>query len=110
MDSPLSPTGIARFAKGITAFGTSVGAKYHIFYDASRSCVVSVIDQTALSARAAAKMAKGVAPRTGWLLRIDKAHAGVNSNHINLNPKLTGLAEDPHIRLPPGATVVSTII
>ena len=100
-------SGFSPFAKGVAAFGTSVGSKFHIFLDASKSCAVSVIDATALTAGEAAKMANGVAPRTGWLFRIDNPHAvGATTNHININPKLTGLVKDPHIPLPPGAVTV----
>ena len=31
-----------------------------------------------------------------WLIRLDNAHKGVNTPHININPKLTGV-KDPHI-------------
>lgn len=31
-----------------------------------------------------------------WLIRLDNAHRGVNTPHININPRLTGV-RDPHI-------------
>ena len=34
-----------------------------------------------------------------WLIRLDKAHRGVRTPHININPRLTG-ARDPHIPIP----------
>jgi hypothetical protein len=34
-----------------------------------------------------------------WLIRLDKAHKGVKTPHININPKLTGV-KDPHIPIP----------
>jgi hypothetical protein len=33
------------------------------------------------------------------LVRLDNAHKGVNTPHININPKLTGI-KDPHIPIP----------
>jgi len=34
-----------------------------------------------------------------WLIRLDNAHKGVKTPHININPKLTGV-KDPHIQIP----------
>ena len=34
-----------------------------------------------------------------WLIRLDNAHKGVKTPHININPKLTGV-KDPHIPIP----------
>jgi len=34
-----------------------------------------------------------------WVIRLDNAHKGVNTPHININPKLTGV-KDPHIPIP----------
>ena len=34
-----------------------------------------------------------------WAIRLDNAHKGVNTPHININPKLTGV-KDPHIPIP----------
>ena len=34
-----------------------------------------------------------------WMIRLNNAHKGVNTPHININPKLTGM-KDPHIPIP----------
>jgi len=38
-------------------------------------------------------------PTGKWVIRLDNAHKGVNTPHININPKLTGV-KDPHIPIP----------
>ncbi|CAG2172102.1 unnamed protein product [Oppiella nova] len=73
-------------AKGIHSYQAMVGYRYAIQFNTSRSCLVTIRDTI-----------------TGtWVIRLDRAHAtGATYNHININPKLTGLS-DPHICLPPG--------
>jgi hypothetical protein len=73
--------GAGRFAEGATAarhmprqYGLATG-KY-----LSKSTRAGVVDKA-----------------TGqWLIRLDKAHKGVKTPHININSKLTGM-KDPHI-------------
>lgn len=43
--------------------------------------------------------------KNGWVFRFDRPHAGADFNHLNINPKFTGVA-DPHIPLPGGAVPV----
>ena len=42
------------------------------------------------------------------IARFDTPHPqfGMNYNHININPKFSGLAKDPHLKLPPGGLQV----
>jgi hypothetical protein len=42
---------------------------------------------------------------TGWVLRLDKPHKGVNYDHININRIYTH-KPDPHTKLPPGVIPV----
>lgn len=42
---------------------------------------------------------------TGWVLRIDRPHKGVNFNHLNINPVYTH-KPDPHLKLLPGVVPV----
>jgi hypothetical protein len=43
--------------------------------------------------------------KNGWVFRFDRPHSGADFNHLNINPKFTGVA-DPHIPLPGGAVPV----
>jgi len=43
--------------------------------------------------------------KNGWVFRFDRPHAGADFNHLNINPKFSGVA-DPHIPLPGGAVPV----
>lgn len=40
------------------------------------------------------------------VFRVDRAHAGVPFNHLNINTKFSGLAKDPHLYIPPGTRQV----
>lgn len=44
-----------------------------------------------------------------WIFRLDKPHKGANFNHININPKFSGLRRDPHLKIPTGSLYVSTL-
>jgi hypothetical protein len=44
----------------------------------------------------------GVRTPEGILFRFDRAHAGAEYNHLNVNPKFSGV-KDPHYKLPPGS-------
>jgi hypothetical protein len=71
------------------------GRKYNISFNTSKSTAVAVT-QTAVSKRSPLYS----------LLRLDRAHKGANFNHININPRISGVP-DPHIKLPPGGLQVS---
>ncbi|XP_059474050.1 uncharacterized protein LOC132195830 isoform X2 [Neocloeon triangulifer] len=43
--------------------------------------------------------------KKGWVFRFDRPHVGHEYSHLNINPKVTGVA-DPHIPLPGGAVPV----
>jgi hypothetical protein len=43
----------------------------------------------------------GVRTSKGIVFRFDRAHAGAEFNHLNVNPKFSGV-KDPHLKLPPG--------
>jgi hypothetical protein len=45
-----------------------------------------------------------------WIFRLDKPHTGAMYNHININPKYSGLVKDPHFYLPPGSLHVSSTL
>src|SRR6218665_304179 len=75
--------------KGSKAFQVLNGFNYEIVIKSSGK--VNIIDKAA------------GAP----VFRLDKAHAGANYNHININPKISKLPNDPHIPLPPGGLTVS---
>jgi hypothetical protein len=73
-----------RFAEGVTAarhmprqYGLATG-KY-----LSKSTRAGIVDKAAKKC----------------LIRLDNAHKGVNTPHVNFNPKLTGV-KDPHIPIP----------
>ncbi|THD24874.1 hypothetical protein D915_004315 [Fasciola hepatica] len=76
-------SGSCKVAAGYTH---TVAPKYRVMLNSSRNCKVNVIDVASNS----------------WLMRFDKAHRGAPYNHININPMVTGLARDPHVKLPPG--------
>lgn|SRR6218665_1172070 len=77
------------FIKGSKAFQVLKGSNYKIVIKSSGK--VNIID-----------IAAGAS-----VLRLDKAHAGANYNHFNINPKISKLPNDPHIPLPPGGLTVS---
>lgn len=73
------------FMKIHMVYRLSEGFKYTIkIRDASKSCVVSVIDKT----------------QNRWIARVDMAHKNVPYKHININPKYAKIAKDPHIKIP----------
>lgn len=43
------------------------------------------------------------------IFRLDRAHPGADFNHININPKFSGLRKDPHVPLPPGGLAVRSL-
>lgn len=43
------------------------------------------------------------------VFRTDVAHAGANYNHLNINPKISGI-KDPHLPIPPGGLVASETV
>lgn len=43
------------------------------------------------------------------IFRLDIAHPGADFNHININPKFSGLAKDPHLALPPGGLALGRV-
>ncbi|KAA0190149.1 hypothetical protein FBUS_11003 [Fasciolopsis buskii] len=67
-----------------------VAPQFRIAFNTSKNCKVNVLDK-----------ASGQ-----WLLRLDKAHRGTPYNHININPTVTKLPGDPHLKLPPGGVTV----
>ena len=75
--------------------------QYKLMTPEGTSTVLGVIDSTGGRVR-------GNPPRpTGeWLLRVDTPHRGADFNHININPKLTGLG-DPHVAIPSSVVQVS---
>lgn len=77
--------------RGTKAFEAVKGYKYKFKFQNSGK--LSIIDATM----------KG---RNNWVFRLDKPHRGIDTNHININPKFSGIA-DPHIPLPNGSLAVS---
>jgi hypothetical protein len=67
---------------------SNAGHAYKIKLNPSKSCAISVID-------------KAVKGKNNWIIRFDGPHKNVGFNHININPKISGVT-DPHLPLPPG--------
>lgn len=82
------------FIKGGKAYNLHQGKNYKIRFNTSPNCKVNIIDTTA-------RAGKG-----DWIIRLDTPHQGAQYNHINLNPKISGIKPDPHIPLPPGTLAV----
>lgn len=82
--------------KGTKAFKAIKGYKYKFKFP--KSGVLNIIDTTLKSA----KGRKNVS-----VIRFDRPHPklGINTNHININPKVSGI-KDPHIPLPSGSLAV----
>lgn len=83
------------FIKGTKAYNLHQGKNYKIRFNTSSACKVNVLDVTA-------RAGKG-----DWIVRLDTPHKGAQFNHINLNPKYSGISPDPHIPLPTGALSVN---
>jgi hypothetical protein len=43
--------------------------------------------------------------KKSWVIRVDNPHGGVSYNHLNINPKITGVP-DPHVPLPAGSASI----
>lgn len=54
------------------------------------------------------KVIVGYKSEKSAIFRFDKAHRGAEFNHVNINPKFSGLKKDPHLPLPPGGLAVSS--
>lgn len=78
--------------KGTKAFEVLQGYKYKLKFQNHGK--LSVIDTTVRGSK-------------NWIFRLDKPHKGIDTNHININPKFSGKA-DPHIPLPKGFLTVSS--
>lgn len=77
-------------SKVCAGYTQMVTPKFRTAFNTSKNCKMSVFDK-----------ASGQ-----WLVRLDKAHRGTPYNHININPKVTKLSRDPHVKLPPGGVTV----
>ena len=79
--------------KGQTSYYIKQGSKYATKFNSSKSCAISVLDTS-------------IKGKKNWVIRFDKPHLGkVPYDHININPKISGI-KDPHIPLPPGGLAV----
>lgn len=98
------------FIKGNKLYHETTGKNYKVQLDASTSTKVAVIDKTALSSKQLAKAARGLEtgpPKGDCVFRLDKAHRGAEFNHVNINPSISKLPNDPHVPLPRGTLTVS---
>ena len=77
-------------ASGIRA---GLSSRYKLMTPNGTSTVIGVLDSTAGKVR-------GTPPRPvgEWILRVDTPHPHAEFNHININPKLTGIP-DPHLHV-----------
>lgn len=86
---------INALVKGNKMYAATTGVNYKIIIKtkSSAACKVVVAQTTA-------------AIKYRPVIRLDAAHRNVPFNHINVNPKVSGVP-DPHIKLPPGGLTVT---